>query len=648
MYSLVLGNGWGYFAPSEEGPVFVNKDVNGNPFPGAGNVTYGGVYVAPAAPPAPAPTSAPGSSASSGSSSGGGSGSGSGSTSNSNIDWSTGRPRVRRSDLTTNVDDTGAQQTGFWSKNPFEGDTWNQVGTDELYRDATVQDLQDAGEWENVGDVQNSPIWQGIRNSSANPNQGKMVDDLANDPQGWASWLMNLTTPASGNDWSATPGMLERMFDDQGLSDAQYGGVRSEATEAIERAKHNDWGDVGNMGIEMLTNIAVAMGLGNAFGGLGGALGAFAGGAPASVLATGAEAGMLGAGAGTAIGKAGAASVLGGGGEAGLRSLLTQGVTSGAEGAWEAGKELLTAAPEAAEAVPALSRVPLSSTPASTTVGPDGEALFSRPAMTMTGGNGMLPLAAQTGSLSLTDAINSGAQLDAEDAKNRETLEAGDQLSQEPTAKAPSDFGKYANLAKAVYSMLGGDAKDAPTREGTEDDAQYVQELTSYLGLDPQTMAEAGLEPGSQQYMDYILQQADSIIGQVIGDDFDMSSEELSAALRGKSQAEMQQLQRALYVRGQMQQMMGSGTYTDPFSGQEEEVTSAGMFNPNVGAAQRGYARKVEELGGMQGQEAYDYLQDMIGRKGDPFGAQVRADEAFERAKLEEDDIRRKRGMLSY
>jgi hypothetical protein len=215
---------------------------------------------------------------------------------------------------------------------------------------------------------------------------------------------------------------------------------------------------------------------------------------------------------------------------------------------------------------------------------------------------------------------------------------------------SPEQLQRYVKVGQQVNGILGGDAEgpQAPAADASpEEEQQYYQEIVDYLGLDAQTMAEAGLQPGTQEYTDYILDQADAIISQVLGD-MDVDAEDLATQLRTKTTEELQALQRALYIRGQLGQRMGSGTYEDPFTGEEQEVIGEGTFDPNTGAYQRGLAQNVNELGGLRGGDAYEYLQGMLGRKGDPFRMQASADERFEQALREQDPEaeRRRRGML--
>lgn len=219
------------------------------------------------------------------------------------------------------------------------------------------------------------------------------------------------------------------------------------------------------------------------------------------------------------------------------------------------------------------------------------------------------------------------------------------------SAVTSQDLQRYTKIGMQVNDLIGA-AKGAPQQPPAdatpEDQQKYYSDVVNYLGLDAQTMAAAGLQPGSPEYTQYILDQADAIISQTM-QGLDVNSADLSAQLRTKTDQELQQLQRALYVRGQLGQQMGAGTYVDPATGTPQEVLGGGMFDPNVGAYQRGLAGNVNDLAGKQGQGAYDYLQGMLGRHADMFGMQGAADAQFEQAKRNDqnpDELRRRRGML--
>lgn len=243
-----------------------------------------------------------------------------------------------------------------------------------------------------------------------------------------------------------------------------------------------------------------------------------------------------------------------------------------------------------------------------------------------------------------TFGFNSLANLDQQDAEA-----TSPELAKEPLTVTGEDLQKYAKIAKTVDEVLGS-PEDAPQRAEGQTEAAYQEQLVEYLGLDVETMAAAGLQPGTQEYTDYILDQADRVIEQILGDVEGVDAEELSAMLRSKTADEQMQLQRALYVRGQLGTSVNSGTYTDPFSGTQQEVMGEG-FNPSVAAHQRGLASDVDTLAGMGGEEGFDFLQGMLNRDVDLFGMQGRADARYEQALREQqldDERKRRRGMFSY
>lgn len=220
--------------------------------------------------------------------------------------------------------------------------------------------------------------------------------------------------------------------------------------------------------------------------------------------------------------------------------------------------------------------------------------------------------------------------------------------TQQPAQKQYVTPQQITKIANTIDQLLNKDAgtppADAPQRQEGQSDEQYAQQLVQYLNLDADAMAAQGLQPGSPEYLKYIEDQADTVIQQILGDD--ANSEDLAAALRDKTDEQLQQLQRALFVRGQIDLMMGSGTYTDPLSGMPEDVVGQGMFDPNVAAFQRGRARDVQTLAGMQGDDARNFLNTLLNRDFDPFGMQAQADARYQQA-LKEDDEHRRRGMLS-
>lgn len=206
-----------------------------------------------------------------------------------------------------------------------------------------------------------------------------------------------------------------------------------------------------------------------------------------------------------------------------------------------------------------------------------------------------------------------------------------------------------------LFELLGEDSPDQPQRSEEETQEGYQQRVNDWaidtLGLDAQAMAERGLVPGSPEYQEFILSEADRVIGELAGQDTSFllqaeSVEDVQQLMRGMSNDQMSKLARALHVRGALSQQSGEGRYVDPFTGIEEEVVGPGLFNPAVAAAQRGTARQVRELAGLRGREAREAI-GMLGRDVDLYGLQAGADARNLRARLadQEEELRRRRGL---
>lgn len=206
---------------------------------------------------------------------------------------------------------------------------------------------------------------------------------------------------------------------------------------------------------------------------------------------------------------------------------------------------------------------------------------------------------------------------------------------------------KVAQIAKAVAALAGGgDEQPAPQRRRGQSQEEYASDAgqwaAKYLDLDVGAMEKAGLVAGSPAYTQYILDQANSIIEQIFSRNPEAllqgeSVEDLQDALEGLTRREMQQLQRALNVRGQLGQLMGSGDYVDPFTGMTEAVRGE-RIAPGVAAYQRGLARSTEELAGKRGAEARQFLGGMLGRNVDLYGLQAGQDAEMLRARLLADE----------
>ena len=242
----------------------------------------------------------------------------------------------------------------------------------------------------------------------------------------------------------------------------------------------------------------------------------------------------------------------------------------------------------------------------------------------------------------------------------------------EPVPTVPrisdADAKRYASIAQKVYGLFEGGEdqvrQGAPRRsqreDGTEESfeemtpeetEEYFDQVVEYLGLDTAAMAEAGLTPGTPEYLDYILQQIDAMIAQGFGD-ADPDSEDFSALLRTKTEQEVQSLARALYIRGQLGIFAGPGSYMDPFTEIMEDVAApeGASFRPSVAAYHRGLARSAEEMSKLAPQERKRFLGGMLDREPDLFGAQAKRDAQALREALSqtpEDEMKKRRkGMF--
>jgi hypothetical protein len=195
-------------------------------------------------------------------------------------------------------------------------------------------------------------------------------------------------------------------------------------------------------------------------------------------------------------------------------------------------------------------------------------------------------------------------------------------------------YASYAAKAYDVYQKLnpkGAPIEEfAPPERGDLSDEEYnsllSQSAIDYLGLDPQSMAAQGLTPGTQEYLDYILEQADALIAAAFGGDPTAllegeSVEALQAALRGKTDEEMQALIRALNVKGVLGASGYSASAIDPFTGLTQELgpLAGSVTDPSRSAAMRGYAGMFGDIARMTGPEARMAFRDFLRRDVDLF-----------------------------
>lgn len=277
--------------------------------------------------------------------------------------------------------------------------------------------------------------------------------------------------------------------------------------------------------------------------------------------------------------------------------------------------------------------------------------------------------AIQTGGLLAPGAVGMFpvAALSTPDTSAEEQAEPSAPVAEEPAPveapRPPVDYAKAASDTLKLYQQLTGlmanppDEFVMPVREEGQTDEEYNvavgQAAVEYLSLDAEDMAAQGLVPGTQEYLDYILAQADTIIAQVFGADPNLllageSVEGMQDALRDLSENEAQQLLQALYVRGALGQFSYQGSATDPFTGITEELgmlplpAGDATLNPAEAARQRGLARSLQHLAALPGQQGAEYLRGLFGRDVDIFGLQSAYDtraEAEKRAALEDEDF---------
>jgi hypothetical protein len=208
-----------------------------------------------------------------------------------------------------------------------------------------------------------------------------------------------------------------------------------------------------------------------------------------------------------------------------------------------------------------------------------------------------------------------------------------------------------AKIAAQVAKLFEGQAipEDAPQRSEGQSDADYAQSLATYIQVDAQALADMGLVPGTPEYYDYLMSQLDATIESMTGG-LNAEAADLEQQLRSKTREELDALRRALYVRGQLDLLTGSGAYEDPFTGLSEQVITNGKkVQPGVAAYHRGLARSASEMASMSPGEARRFLGGMLGRDADIYGMQARSDardEQAEQAQAFIEDMKRRRGGM--
>jgi len=233
---------------------------------------------------------------------------------------------------------------------------------------------------------------------------------------------------------------------------------------------------------------------------------------------------------------------------------------------------------------------------------------------------------------------------------------------EQPTDAAPAQaekklsmLDKAAQIAKigAVLSKLnaGNDVpEDAPQRAQDQSDADYSQALAGYIQVDAQALADMGLVPGTPEYYDYLMSQLDLTVADMTKG-INVDAADLEQQLRGKTREELTALRRAIFVRGQLDQLMGSGAYTDPFTGKAENVITNGrQVQPGVAAYHRGLGRTIEDFARLTPIDRKQAIGGFLGRDADIYGMQARSDAQAEQAAQAQafiEDLKRRKGMFS-
>lgn len=229
------------------------------------------------------------------------------------------------------------------------------------------------------------------------------------------------------------------------------------------------------------------------------------------------------------------------------------------------------------------------------------------------------------------------------DAPARQAGQSDAQYSQALIDYVSASLGALASLTQAVDN---GQGQGEGQGNGQGQGAQPIIP-PGLVDLSAQHMADLGLKPGSQDYYQYIMSQLDEVLGRLFNG-LDPNDASFAEKLHAKTGQEMEALYRVLYARGVIDQLMGSGKYTDPFTGISEDVISnSGDFNPGMGAYQRGLARDVNQLRGMTPDQARMFIGGMLDRNPDLYGMRSAANYRRIMEAMASGGLRRKRGMFS-
>ena len=246
------------------------------------------------------------------------------------IDWSQGTPRIIRNDLLKGTrwtaDEAGnlSGAEGWYTPGGQDGNGEslgnNWITGDDLYRNANYKDLQAAGLWSNLGDLDNSPLWQ--QYFSNNPNGAAAKETFRNNPTAFNNTLLGIGGIDQYNTAHLTPDDI-RAIQSAGLTPQQLQMLQGTVTARQQSGADKSFTEKADSAITTGLEIGVPAVLGTAFGGLAGVGPAAQGGTVGSASAGGTAAGGATSFVGPATGAIEAAPVIGASGAPAAAALGT-------------------------------------------------------------------------------------------------------------------------------------------------------------------------------------------------------------------------------------------------------------------------------------------------------------------------------------
>jgi hypothetical protein len=233
------------------------------------------------------------------------------------------------------------------------------------------------------------------------------------------------------------------------------------------------------------------------------------------------------------------------------------------------------------------------------------------------------------------------------------------------------DLFKYAKLAYGLYQQLsGGGGGDVARRTQAVVDKQYAneqersaaysayaQELLGFIpsvseayAMDPQNVRTAfgdtfidpntgevryQLTPGTQEFYDALMQNANDTLSQALGTDVDaLTEKEFNKAieqLQGKRDKDLAAITRALYARGLLGLMSYQGSGKNLLTGETEswQLAEGQGANPYFAAYEAQIARENAELAKQSRDDADNYVQELLNHSGGLLGQAQDIDEGM-------------------